>query len=175
MSDWLAVPIKPTNLRMVESSRHPRNVQRPSITEDLGKDMPTSDSTNSDTGRLAGVHSAIVTGSSSGIGRGIALAFAEAGVGLVVCADLQPRPKILNDAAWKLATEERSWATHEIITTRHGSGRAVFMRCDASLEREEKSVVEEAVVAEEPLAEEKVWGVADLVAETVRRAGRIDV
>jgi NAD(P)-dependent dehydrogenase (short-subunit alcohol dehydrogenase family) len=121
------------------------------------------------------VQAAIVTGSSSGIGRGIALAFAEAGVGLVVCADLQPVPKIVDSAAWEVAPEETSRATHEIIAARHGIGRALFVRCDVSVERVGELLAGEVVGVEGPRVGEKVWGMADLVAETVRRAGRLDV
>lgn len=46
----------------------------------------------SDVGPPALACAAIVTGASSGIGRSIALALAEAGVGLVVCADVRIQP-----------------------------------------------------------------------------------
>ena len=82
---------------------------------------------------------AIVTASSSGIGRAIALAFASQGTKLVVCADLQPtaRPGIAEEAAAK--------ATHELIQEQHGNERAIFIKTDALVESEVEACVKEAI------------------------------
>ena len=82
---------------------------------------------------------AIVTASSSGIGRAIALAFALQGAKLVVCADLQPnaRSEITEEAAAK--------ATHELIQEQHGTERAIFVKTDALIESEVEACVSEAV------------------------------
>lgn len=137
--------------------------------------MAISEGNVSDTGRLSGVRAAIVTGSSSGIGRGIALALAEAGARLVVCADLWPLPGNDEDAVSEAISEERRVATHKLILARHGVGRALFVRCDVSIESAERATDDLEVATKEHKVGEKVWGMADLVAETVRRAGRLDV
>ena len=82
---------------------------------------------------------AIVTASSSGVGRAIALAFAAQGTRLVVCADIQPtaRSEISEEAAAK--------ATHELIQEQHGVERAIFVKTDALVESEVQACVKEAV------------------------------
>ena len=62
----------------------------------------------------------------------------------MVCADLQPVSKITDSTAWGPVSEERSYATHEMITTRYRTGRAVSMRCDVSVEGEWQVKAEEA-------------------------------
>ncbi|KAF2493093.1 putative 2-(R)-hydroxypropyl-CoM dehydrogenase [Lophium mytilinum] len=90
---------------------------------------------------------ALVTGSSSGIGRAIAIAYASHETKLVVCADVRP------DAHGTASTPEDKETTHELINKRYGEGKAVFVRCDVS--------------------EADSWQTA--VAEAVDRGGRLDV
>lgn len=79
----------------------------------------------------------LVTGSSSGLGRAIALAFAHNGAHLIVCADLrpEPRPGIDGEVA----------PTHEEICRVWGEGRAVFVKCDVGVSEEVRRAVEVAV------------------------------
>lgn len=60
---------------------------------------------------------ALVTGASSGLGRAIALAFAEQATAFILCADLNGGPP-----AGETTT------TDDLITQRHGSGRAAFCK-----------------------------------------------
>lgn len=78
---------------------------------------------------------AIVTGSSSGLGRSISLAFAAEGAS-VVCTDLQPtaRPEI---------PEETTIETHELIKQR--GGKAIFVKTDVSVASELQELVKKAV------------------------------
>lgn len=80
---------------------------------------------------------AIVTGASSGLGRAIALAYAEHGTRLVLCADLfpNPRPGVIDEEI----------PTHELIVSRHGSGRAAFQMTDVSESRDVEACVKKAV------------------------------
>jgi NAD(P)-dependent dehydrogenase (short-subunit alcohol dehydrogenase family) len=64
---------------------------------------------------------AIVTGSSSGMGRAIALALAKEGAHLV-CADLRP------DAAAKGFEADKDIPTHQVII--NNGGRSIFQKCD---------------------------------------------
>ena len=82
---------------------------------------------------------AIVTASSSGLGRAIALAFASQGTKLVICADIQPaaRPEIPEEAA--------AQPTHELIQEQHGMERAMFVQTNALIESEVEACVKEAV------------------------------
>lgn len=82
---------------------------------------------------------ALVTASSSGVGRAIALAFAAKGAKLVVCADIQPTARA------EIAEEADAKPTHELIQELHGEGRAVFIKTDAVVEGEVRGCVEEAV------------------------------
>lgn len=82
---------------------------------------------------------AIVTASSSGVGRAIALAFAAQGAKLVVCADIQP------NARAEIGEEAAAKATHELIQEQHGVERAVFIKTDALVESEVQNCVKEAV------------------------------
>ena len=78
---------------------------------------------------------AIVTGSSSGIGRAIALAYAAEGAA-VVCSDLQPDAKAQMD-------EKDVKPTHEVIGER--GGRAIFVECDVGDSPSVQRLVEKAV------------------------------
>lgn len=63
---------------------------------------------------------AIVTGSSSGLGRAIALLYAKEGAS-IVCADLRPEARMnLGD--------EGEVNTHDLINAE--GGKAVFVKCD---------------------------------------------
>ena len=64
---------------------------------------------------------ATVTGSSSGMGRAIALALAREGAH-VVCADLQP------EASQKGFEDDKHIPTHDVIA--QNGGRSAFQKCD---------------------------------------------
>jgi NAD(P)-dependent dehydrogenase (short-subunit alcohol dehydrogenase family) len=80
---------------------------------------------------------ALVTGSSSGIGRAIALLFASHGAS-IVCADLTPtaRTEYPTDAS-------SAQPTHDLIAAR--GGRAVFVKCDTSVSADVEAAVDAAV------------------------------
>ena len=80
---------------------------------------------------------AIVTGASSGLGRAIALSYADHGARLVVCADLFPSPRP--------GGIDEEIPTHELILNRHGSGRAAFQKTDVSSSHDLRTCVEKAV------------------------------
>lgn len=82
---------------------------------------------------------AIITGSSSGLGRAIALLFASCGSRLVVCADLNPGAH--DDGP----DEEPGVATHDLITRRYGAGKGVFVKTDVGVGKEVDECVREAV------------------------------
>lgn len=77
----------------------------------------------------------IVTGSSSGIGRAIALAYAQEG-GLLVCADLKPEAR-------EDVQSERGANTDELI--RNDGGQAIFVKTDVSKAVEFEALVQKAV------------------------------
>ena len=78
---------------------------------------------------------AIVTGSSSGLGRAITLAYAREGAH-VVCADLQSTAKVdIKDEAHK--------ATHEVV--QQNGGKSIFVKCDVGDSENVKNLVETAV------------------------------
>jgi NAD(P)-dependent dehydrogenase (short-subunit alcohol dehydrogenase family) len=81
------------------------------------------------TGRVA-----IVTGSSSGIGRAIALALASEGAS-VVCSDITPD---LRAGGY----EKDSASTHEVISR---AGKAIFKKADASSAEDMGALVQAAV------------------------------
>lgn len=81
---------------------------------------------------------AIVTGSSSGLGRAIALQYASHGTKLVVCADLQSEPR-------HEGVEQDSVPTHEVINRMYGKAKAVFVKANVNNTQEVKEMVEAAV------------------------------
>ena len=81
----------------------------------------------------------IVTGSSSGLGRAVALAFASQGARLIVCADLQPTPKSHFQA------EEAGTPTHEVICQRYGAGKGIFKKTNVAEGEEVHNLVKDAV------------------------------
>ena len=82
---------------------------------------------------------AVVTGSSSGLGRAVALLFANQGTRLIVCADLKP------DTLSGGVDEESGVATHELICRRNGPGKAVFWKTDVGVGQNVERCVQEAV------------------------------
>lgn len=122
--------------------------------------------TNSPTLRLASLASAIVTGSSSGLGRGIALALAAAGVRLIICADICvdfPSIEEGSNPHTKSAPQRPNIPTHELIASRFSSVRAIFMRCDVGLETKDATSTGE------------VLGWEEVVEQAVSLAGRLDL
>lgn len=79
---------------------------------------------------------AIVTGSSSGMGRAIALALAREGA-IVVCSDLKP------EAAMGGFEEDKDIPTHAVI--RNNGAKSHFQKCDMGKTEEIFSLVEFAV------------------------------
>lgn len=75
-----------------------------------------------------------MTGSSSGLGRAIALAFAIQGTRLVICADLKPNAPAGEDIP-----------THELIRSRFGAEKAAFVKTDVGVEEDVQNCVQEAV------------------------------
>ncbi len=83
----------------------------------------------------------IVTGSSSGLGRAIALAFAAQGTSLVVCADLKPTPNS------DFMAEEAGTPTEEVICRRYGENRGIFVKTDITIGTEVEALVRTTVAA----------------------------
>lgn len=81
----------------------------------------------------------IITGSSSGIGRAIALAFASNGAFPIICSDLRPEPQ----GTW--STEEPDIPTHDLICQRYGQGKAVYVKADVTVARDVENLVHKAV------------------------------
>ena len=81
----------------------------------------------------------IITGSSSGVGRAIALSFAANGAFPIICADLAPEPR----GTW--CTEEPGVATHDLIERRYGKGKAVFVKADVTVAENVEGLVKKAV------------------------------
>ncbi|CAG9983088.1 unnamed protein product [Clonostachys byssicola] len=77
----------------------------------------------------------IVTGSSSGLGRAIALRYAEEGA-RVVCADLKPSARLPD-------LEDTNLETHELITQK--GGKAIFVRTDVTSATDWKVAIQAAV------------------------------
>ena len=83
---------------------------------------------------------AIVTGSSSGLGRAIALTFAANGTKLVVCADLHPIAK-----GTEFGAEEAGVPTYQVICQRHGEGKGIFVKTNVTKGAEMENLIQEAV------------------------------
>ena len=81
----------------------------------------------------------VVTGSSSGLGRAIALAFAAQGARLVVCADLKSTPKS------SFMAEDAGTPTDEVICRRYGEGKAIFVQTNVTIGTEVETLVQMAV------------------------------
>lgn len=90
---------------------------------------------NDGSGRLHG-RVAIVTGSSSGMGRAIALGLAREGA-CVICSDLKP------EAASAGFEADKDIPTHEVI--RNAGGKSSFTKCDMSITQEIWKLVEDTV------------------------------
>lgn len=88
---------------------------------------------------------AIVTGASSGIGRAIALAYADEGAA-VVCADLPHNAKLTESSY-----NNDSMRTHDIIT--QNNGNALFFEVDVRFEDQ----------------------IGDLMRFTIQEFGRLDM
>lgn len=86
------------------------------------------------TGRLAG-KSAIITGSSSGLGRAIAILYAQEGAS-IVCADLRP-------SARKEIPNELEINTDELI--QQSGGEAIFVKTDVGEAKDMQALVSRAV------------------------------
>jgi len=82
---------------------------------------------------------AIVTGSSSGIGRAISIAYASHGTKLVVCADIRP------DAHGASLSSDDNIHTHDFINKEFGAGKAVFVKCNVADSESFKAAVQKAV------------------------------
>lgn len=82
----------------------------------------------------------IVTGSASGLGRAIALAFASHGVKLIICADLSPDPSSTFGSTFS------DLPTHEAINDEYGYDRALFIHADVTKADDVARLVELAVV-----------------------------
>lgn len=76
----------------------------------------------------------LITGSSSGLGRAIALAFAAQGAKLIVCADLSP------DARAEVAAEADE-TTHDRICRQWGADRAVYVKTDVTVAAQVEAAV----------------------------------
>ena len=81
----------------------------------------------------------VVTGSSSGLGRAIALTFAAQGTRLLVCADLKSTPKST------FMAEEAGTPTDEVICRRYGEGKAIFVQTDVTVGVEVEVLLQMAV------------------------------
>ncbi|KAL8792662.1 MAG: hypothetical protein Q9195_004722 [Heterodermia aff. obscurata] len=80
-----------------------------------------------------------ITGSSSGLGRAIALAFASNGAFPIICSDLRPDPH----GTWGVA--DANVPTHDLICQLYGEGKAVFIKTDATVAKEVEELVRKAV------------------------------
>ena len=118
----------------------------------------------------------VVTGSSSGIGRSIAIAFASQGAKLVVCADIQPNCYDMAETAPAPAElNDSRQPTHELVCRLRGLGTGIFVRCDVSLGVDEKGASLDEVVHVGEEGVDKVRGVHKAIEEAVRIGGRLDM
>lgn len=83
----------------------------------------------------------IVTGSSSGLGRAIALAFAAQGARLIVCADLERISKS------NFMAEDAGTPTDEVICRRYRKGMGIFVKTDVTVGTEVEALIQRAVQA----------------------------
>lgn len=81
----------------------------------------------------------VITGSSSGLGRAIALAFAANGASPIICTDLRPDPR----GEW--GVDEAKVPTHELVCRRYGEGKAAFVKADVTVGADMERVVKKAV------------------------------
>lgn len=81
----------------------------------------------------------IITGSSSGLGRAIALAFAANGACPIICSDLRP------DAHSEWNNSDAGIPTHELICQRYGEGKAVYIQTDVTVANQMERLVRKAV------------------------------
>lgn len=81
---------------------------------------------------------AIVTGSSSGLGRAIALQFASHGAKLVVCVDLDNKPS-------PDGVESESTPTHILIKQTYGQSTAAFVHTDVTVASSVENMVAKVV------------------------------
>ena len=81
---------------------------------------------------------AIVTGSSSGLGRAIAFQLAQEGARTVICADLRPDAR-------EVIAEEKTEFTHSGICRLHGDGKAIFQKTDVRSAGDMETCVSTAV------------------------------
>lgn len=116
-----------------------------------------------------------MTGSSSGIGRSIALAFAREGAKHVICVDIDPKPPNLADSkvdpkelhyVVERELNEELITTHDLIRQRHGQDKASFFKCDVSIE---------SVSWGDGPQSDRIYGMADLMAEAMPILGRLDM
>ena len=83
----------------------------------------------------------IVTGSSSGLGRAIALAFAAQGTRLVVCADLK------STSNSNFMAEDAGTPTDEVIRRRYGENKGIFVKTNVTIGTEVEALIQAAVSA----------------------------
>ena len=81
----------------------------------------------------------VITGSSSGLGRAIALAFAANGASPIICSDLRPGPR------GTFGVKDADIPTHELITARYGDGKAIYVQADVTVASDVESLVKKAV------------------------------
>ncbi|KAJ5097329.1 hypothetical protein N7456_008050 [Penicillium angulare] len=90
----------------------------------------------------------VVTGSSSGIGRAIAITFAERGAKLVVCGDIRHFPakhEGMNDHTPE--SSENYQPTDEVICRPYGKGKALFIQTDVTSSEQVKNLIAKALEA----------------------------
>lgn len=102
---------------------------------------------------------AIVTGSSSGIGRAISLAYAREGA-RVVCADLQPTTRFEQSSD----EDETRGTTHDRII--EAGGEAIFVRADVTDAEQVEELVKTAV---------RTWGRLDVMVNNAGIGSWIDL